>query len=241
MRIGILEAGYVPEDLLDEHGSYPDMFVRLIGRAEPCFSFRSFQVLDDVFPDSVTDCDGWLVTGSKFGAYEDHAWIRRLETFLADAVAAEVPVVGICFGHQVLAKALGGRVVKSDAGWGVGLHEYRIAGRPGWMDPETGHFTINAMHQDQVVVLPDGASVIASSDFCPNAVLAYGDNAISFQGHPEFERPYAHALIATRRGVLVPEEAADVGIASLAGNADSATVAEWIVRFFLAHDRRAAA
>ena len=234
MRIGILEAGDVPDELLAEHGPYPDMFVRLIGSVEPAFQFESFTVFRDRFPGAVDACDGWLITGSKFGAYEEYAWIRRLEQFLRDAYRQAMPLVGICFGHQVLAKALGGDVVKSDAGWGVGLHRYELVAQPAWLDPPTASFKINAMHQDQVVALAAGSTVVGCSDFCPNAVLAYGDRAISFQGHPEFERGYAHDLIEARRGVLVPDEQADAGIASLEGAVDSKLVAHWIVKFFLA-------
>jgi GMP synthase (glutamine-hydrolysing) len=236
-RIGILETGRPPEEL-NRHGSYPEMFERLLG---PDFACTSYPVLDDVFPERVDEMEGWLVTGSRFGAYDPEPWIRRLEGFLRDALAARVPVVGICFGHQVLASALGARVEKAAAGWGVGPHRYDILERPGWMAEAGDAFTLNAMHQDQVLDMPPGARLVASSDFCPIAALAYGDHAISFQAHPEYDNAFERELIEMRRGSRIPEERADPALAALrdgggdAGVApDGPRVAEWIKRFFRA-------
>ncbi|MEZ5904065.1 MAG: hypothetical protein R3C69_02820 [Geminicoccaceae bacterium] len=155
-------------------------------------------------------------------------------------------MVGICFGHQVLASALGARVEKAAVGWGVGPHHYAIEERPGWMGPDQGGaapdgFTLNAMHQDQVLDLPPGARLVASSPFCPIAALAYGDHALSFQAHPEFDNGFERELIEGRRGGLIPADRADPALAALregggdAGVApDVPRVAEWIRRFFRA-------
>ncbi|MEO0692966.1 MAG: type 1 glutamine amidotransferase, partial [Pseudomonadota bacterium] len=144
---------------------------------------------DCIFPNSVHDCDGWLITGSKHGAYEDLPWIPRLEGFLRDAYAAKVPIVGICFGHQILAQALGGKVEKFTGGWSVGPTDYNWGG-------ET--VRLNAWHQDQVVALPEGAEVLASSDFCQYAALAYGDRALTVQAHPEYDDDAIRVLIEAR-------------------------------------------
>lgn len=236
MRIGILETGRPPVELA-RHGSYPEMFEQLLG---PEFACTAFPVLDDVFPDRVDEMEGWLVTGSRFGAYDPEPWIRRLEGFLRDALAARVPVVGICFGHQVLASALGARVEKAKAGWGVGPQSYEILERPDWMRGAGEGFTLNAMHQDQVLELPPGAQLVASSDFCPIAALAYGDHAISFQAHPEYDNGFERELIEMRRGSRIPAERADPALAALRDSGDDGVapdgplVAEWIRRFFKA-------
>lgn len=235
MRIGILETGRPPEGLA-RHGSYPLMFERLLG---PGFAYTSYAVVDGVFPERVDEMDGWLVTGSRFGAYDPDPWIRQLEGFLRDALAARVPVVGICFGHQVMASALGARVEKAEAGWGVGPHSYAIQERPDWMADAGEDFTLNAMHQDQVLDMPPGARLVASSEFCPIAALAYGDHAISFQAHPEYDNGFERELIEIRRGSPIPAERADPALAALRNNCgdagvapDSPLVAEWIRRFF---------
>lgn len=230
MKLGILETGRPPEGL-EHHGSYPAMFEALLGAD---LDYVAYPVIDDVFPGSIHDADAWLVTGSRFGAYDDAPWIRRLEAFLCQAVAAKVPVVGICFGHQVLAKALGARVEKAAAGWGVGPHDYEVVERAPWMDEPAERFTLNAMHQDQVLSLPPGARLLARSDFCPFAALAYGEHAISLQAHPEFTNAFERELIEKRRGKVIPEERADPALAAI-GEAptapDAERIAGWIRRF----------
>lgn len=229
MRIGVLEAGRIPADMADRHHGFGPMMERLLQAAEPSARVAVYPVLDGVFPASPQAEDGWLVTGSRHGVYEDLPWMRTLKDFLRRAVAARVPVVGICFGHQILAEAMGGQVEKSDRGWGLGVQRYatRRSGLP-------SSFAIQAMHQDQVVGLPPGAEVIAGSDFCPYAALAYGDAAVSFQGHPEFEAPFVRELIERRRGALFPEAEADAALASVDGPTDASLVGRWIADFFKA-------
>jgi GMP synthase-like glutamine amidotransferase len=231
MKLGLLETGRPPEGL-ESHGSYVSMFERLLG---PGFDYVAYPVIDGVLPDSVEEADAWLVTGSRFGVYDDAPWIRPLEAFLRAAMAAHVPIVGICFGHQLLARALGARVEKAEAGWGVGPHAYEVVARPAWLTGVADHFTLNAMHQDQVLTLPPGATLVARSAFCPLAVLAYGDRAISIQAHPEFDNAYERALVEKRRGALIPEVLADPALAALEGAgeeaADAGHAAEWIRAF----------
>lgn len=244
MKIGILETGRPPEPLAAEHGDYPSMFERLVGGVAPSFSFARYAVLDGQLPDSPTACDGWIVTGSRFGVYDDLPWMGALKAFLRRAVEAGTPVVGICFGHQILAEAFGARVVKSDRGWGVGPHRYETVAAESWMQPPLPAFTLNAMHQDQVETLPDGARVLASSPFCPYAALAYGDNAISIQPHPEFDNAYEAALLELRRGDIIPEDRAGPALRAINGAVeapDSTAVARWIANFLTQGHRSAGA
>ncbi len=234
MKVSILETGRPPEGL-ESHGTYVRMFERLLG---PDFDYVAYSVIDGVLPEGVEAADAWLVTGSRFGVYDEAPWIRPLEAFLRAAMAARVPIVGICFGHQLLAQAMGARVEKAAAGWGVGPHDYEVVARPAWLTGVADRFTLNAMHQDQVLTLPPGATLVARSAFCPLAVLAYDDRAISIQAHPEFDNAYERALIGMRRGVLIPEERADPALAALedAGEEapDAGHAAEWIRAFLRA-------
>lgn len=235
MKIGILETGRSRAALIERFGSYPDMFKALLGRTDPSLAFEVYPVVDGEFPDGPEDCDGWVVTGSRHGVYDNLPWMKPLKDFLVRAIEARVPVVGICFGHQILAEALGGRVTKSERGWGVGPHGYEIVAPKPWMgEAEPAPLLLNAVHQDQVVELPAGAEIIASSPFCPYAALAYGDAAISFQAHPEFTIPYERALLEVMRGDSVPEPLADAALETL--NAPGASngsdrAAGWIVAF----------
>ena len=174
MKIGILQTGRVTDPLRETHGDFPDMMIGLLQDGD--FTFQTFAALDGAFPGSVTECDGWLLTGSRHSTHDDLPWIATLETFLRDAYAADMPMVGICFGHQILAQALGGKVEKSPLGWAIGPTTYDFA---------NGEKTvINAWHQDQVTRLPLGATCIATSEFCENAALVYGNRALTYQAHP---------------------------------------------------------
>ncbi|MDR7126059.1 type 1 glutamine amidotransferase [Pseudotabrizicola sp. 4114] len=221
MLIGILQTGLAPEALAPTMGDYPDMFARLLDGHG--FTFRTFPVVNGVFPAGVHDCDGWLITGSKHGAYEDHPWIPPLEDFIRAAFAARVPVVGICFGHQIIAQAMGGRVEKYAGGWSVGPTAYDF-------DGET--VTLNAWHQDQVVQRPPGATVLARSGFCENAALLYDDRALTIQAHPEFQADFVDGLMKTRAIGVVPDPLLQTAATKLDTPLDDTSIAARIAAFF---------
>lgn len=222
MHLGILQTGIVPEELAGEHGTYFDMFNALLDGHD--FAFTNYAVVDGVFPDSVHEHDGWLITGSRHGAYEDHPWIPPLETFIRDVRAAEIPMVGVCFGHQIMAQALGGKVIKFGGLWGVGCKEYER--------PDGSTIRLLAMHQDQVVVKPPEADVLLQSDLSRYAALSYSGKAISFQPHPEFSVDFMRGLIESRIGTAIPEEQALPALETLDLPNDSSTVALEIAEFF---------
>lgn len=221
MRIGILQTGDAPEDLRKTEGDYPDMFQRLL--ADRGFEFRTWRVMDLQFPTDEEQADGWLITGSRHGAYEDHAFIPPLEALIRDIHAAHVPLVGICFGHQIIAQALGGRVEKFAGGWSVGATDYRF---------EDEVLTLNAWHQDQVVEAPEGATVIAESDFCTNAALIYDDRILTVQAHPEFSDSFIDGLIRTRGEGVVPAPLLEQAAARMDQPKASARLADMIADFF---------
>lgn len=224
MKIGILQAGHTPAELLSKHGDYDGMFCRLLDGHG--FSFAAYDVENMVFPGSIRDADGWVVTGSKHGAYEDHPFIPPLERFIREAHAGDVPLVGVCFGHQIAAQALGGRVVKHPEGWSVGRRRYETAGG--------GALWLNAWHQDQVAVLPEGAVCLAGNAFCPNAIVAYGDRMFTVQPHPEYDGDLIADFVGLRRGTgSYPDARMDAALANRDGPVDKARLGRAIARFFL--------
>lgn len=225
MRLGILETGAPPKDV-DKFGDYPAMFRALLG--QDAYDYATFDIQAGQLPDSTDACAAYLITGSSAGVYDPLPWIEPLKDFLRGAKGT--PMVGICFGHQIMAEAFGGKVIQSPKGWGVGLHRYEVRQPQAWMDAP--RFSIPASHQDQVVEAPPGASVIAASAFTPFGMLAYGDQpAISLQLHPEFEPAYARALIESRRGSRYNDAQADQAILSFEQPDDRARVGGWIQGF----------
>ena len=233
MKLAILETGRPPAALVERFGDYPAMFKRLLG---PEFELATFDVAASGLPNDPAVYDGYLITGSPAGVYDDLPWIAPLEDFLR--AAKDRKLVGICFGHQIMAQAFGGKVEKSANGWGIGLQRYAIDKVEPWMDGSSD-IAIPASHQDQIVVQPPHTEVVASSPFAPFAALAWTDRpAMSVQFHPEFAPAYAKALIEARRDTLPDPEAA---IASLDRPNDNEAVAGWIRRFLLSDSQVARA
>jgi GMP synthase-like glutamine amidotransferase len=221
MKIGILQTGLAPDVLADEMGDYPDMFARLL--AGHGFTFQTWRVVEGQFPASVTECDGWLITGSRHGAYEDHPWIPPLEDFIRNAYAARVPLVGICFGHQIIAQAMGGRVERYPEGWAVGATDYDFDGHT---------LRLNAWHRDQVTQVPPMAQVIAANSFCANAALLYDDRALTVQAHPEFRPEFINGLMRARGKGLVPDDLMAKAEARLSLPLNDQAMADRIAAFF---------
>jgi len=222
MKIGFLQCGHIVPDIVARFGDYHRLYADLLADHE--FSFQTWLAVDGILPARADLADGWLISGSRHGAYEDLDWIAPLEDFIRNAYAQGRPIVGICFGHQVLAQALGGTVEKSEKGWAVGARTYEMH--------ESDPITINAWHQDQVVALPKDARVLGSSSFCPNAVVGYGDKALSYQGHPEFNAEFVDMLIEKRGRGVVPDILLDAAKASLQTPLSRAVVGAQIAEFF---------
>ena len=167
MRVGLFLCDDVRPELQPEHSNYPQMFEALLKKQSASIELVTYRVLDEEFPATTSECDYWLISGSRHGANDGYAWIDQLQDFVRRLYAEQRKLVGICFGHQVMAKALGGMVVNSEKGWGVGLSENVITQQKSWMQPAPPDFRLLVSHQDQVVALPDSAEVVAGSDFCP--------------------------------------------------------------------------
>jgi len=236
MLIGILETGRPAPALASEHGTYTAMVATLLSAGDGVMQFKNFAVLEDQFPQGVEDCDGYVVTGSRFSAMDETPWMLRLEQFLRDAIARKRPVFGICFGHQILAKALGGEVRQAEQGWQLGLQSYQVTQKPDWMADAPESLRMNAIHQDQVVRAPAGAELIATAPNCPIAGLVYGEDAVSFQAHPEFTLDFERSLLATYAGVTLPKDEAKAALETVkakGAETDSSQIAQMIRRFFL--------
>ena len=226
MKVAVLETGRPPGTLADEFGDYVAMFNEMLG---PKFKIERFDVAAGELPENAAAHKAYLITGSPAGVYQPLPWIAPLFEFIRAAKRSRM--VGICFGHQAMAEALGGHVEKSSKGWGVGLHRYALVRAEPWMDG-AGDIAVPASHQDQIIIQPPNTVVLAQSSFTPYAGLAWTDRpAISFQFHPEFSVEFAKALITKRYDAVTGPDAA---IASLDAPNDNVRVAGWIRHFLQA-------
>ncbi|WP_286239028.1 type 1 glutamine amidotransferase [Neptuniibacter halophilus] len=210
MKTGILITGDTKGELKQRYGSFADMFMALLRQADPDLEFACFDLLKHEFPDNPQQCDSWLITGSEHGVYDNLPWMAPLQQFIREVAAAGVPMVGICFGHQIMAAALGARVEKSDKGWGLGPQRYQIEGIA-----EQSSVVLNAIHQDQVLSLPPQGKVFMRSEFCPYAGVCYGESMMSIQAHPEFMADFTAEQLLELKGNLFPEALTDAAIQRL--------------------------
>ncbi len=232
MRLGILQCDSVDTRLQPEFGDYPDMYRRLLTTDvdHPQPTFRVYNLTAGQFPESTDACAAWLFTGSKWSAYDPDDWITRAHQFARELHAKRHPTLGICFGQQLICRALGGTVEKANAGWGVGVHTTQILERRSWMEPSRDTLSLLVSHQDQVIEPPAEATLLASHPFCPHDMFAIGEHMLTLQGHPEFPKGYSRAVMDMRREVI-GESTYREGMASLEQPVDSDVAAAWMLGF----------
>lgn len=232
LRVALLQCGHVHPDLVPEHGDYPELFAALLGPEG--VELTTFDVTAGPPPplDHPAAADGWVVSGSASSTYEDLPWIPAVEERLREILAADAPLVAICFGHQLLAQATGGRVARAETGWGVGAVDYELvrADLPWMAPPAHGPVRLIASHQDQVVELPEGAEVIARTPRCPVAAYTLGPAALAIQPHPEFTAAVSRGLVERRRDAIGAERS-DEALAGLDRPLDARLVAGWMAAF----------
>lgn len=230
MKVALLQCDNVLEKFQPEFGDYPAMVKSMFDGVDELLEFDIFDCQQGQFPDDIHAYGFYITTGSKASAYEEIDWIQKLIDFVRQLDRFQKKLIGICFGHQIIALVRGGVVEKSDKGWGIGIASNEIAGNPTWMIKPPAELNILSSHQDQVTQLPGGALIIAQSDFCPYFVVQWGDHFLSIQGHPEWSNAYSGTLMDDRRAII-PAERIEAGLKSLDQQADSALFVSWIMNF----------
>ena len=227
-RIGLLLVGHIDAGSLHIGGDYPELYADLLQPHD--IQLTTYRCDEGQLPDSLSEQDGYICSPSRLSVYDDHQWLRDVEQLLRDMVAAETPYVGICFGHQLMAQALGATVQKADVGWGIGAKHYEVVEAQPWMD-STADIVLAASHQDQVMLLPDGARLMARAPYCPVGGMLIGERAWTLQVHPEFSPALADSLLATRLA-LFGEEAAEAARITLQEPLQQNRIAGWMSSFF---------
>ena len=227
-RVGLLLVGHIDAGSQHIGGDYPELYADILTRHN--IELTTYRCDEGQMPSSLSEQDGWLCSPSRLSVYDDIDWLRDVEQLLRDMVATETPYVGICFGHQLMAQALGATVAKADYGWGIGAKHYDIVEQQPWMD-STDHIVLAASHQDQVQSLPNGARLLATADYCQVGGMLIGERAWTLQVHPEFSPALADSLLATRLA-LFGEEKANAARDTLSEPLQQDRIAGWISNFF---------
>lgn len=231
MKTGILLTQPAIPERDARFGNFADMSKLFLSSAGKTMQFAVYNLLNNEWPESAKECNAWFITGSVHSAYEDLPWINRLKEFIKSCHVGKQKLAGICFGHQIIAEALGGKVEKSVNGWGVGAYDFTVKTTCPWMVPPLRHVNLLYSHQDQVTKLPEGSVLIGGDSFCTNRMYAIGNHILSIQGHPEFTVEFERYLLEARKNIL-PVPVYERGVQSLSAELDSAQMAHWIVNFY---------
>ena len=235
MKIGILQCCSVLAEFQERFGDYPDMFKTGFLEIDPRLEFRTYDIREHEFPTTPDECDAYITTGSRSSTYEDLPWIPPFKALIEELHRHKRKLVGVCFGHQLIADALGGYTELSDRGWGVGISCNQIVQKKSWMQPPLEQLNIVVSHQDQVTELPTGAELIATSAFCPNFMFQIGEHILTIQGHPEFSKAYSETLMRHRAEKL-GEATLQHGLNSLELDIHDKIMMRWILNFFQTRD-----
>lgn len=234
LKIGLLEADELYDDLKADYQSYGHMFERFFRYQYPDapWQFQFYPIQDGQFPDA-GECDAYLITGSKSGVYDPEPWIEPLQRWIRKAFQRGERMLGVCFGHQILAHSLGGYAARSNKGWGIGVRESAVVELPDWASTKASRYRLIYSHRDQVERLPEGAIQIASCPFCRYAAYAIGNQVLGFQGHPEFTVNFIERLLP-RRENCIGQMTYTNGMATLNQPTDQVLIGQWMMEFLTA-------
>ena len=228
-RICILETDNIRPELVDQYKGYGHMFQQLFATQPIAAEFEVYNVVKGEYPPEDRRYDAYLITGSKADSFGSDPWIEALRGYVLKLYQRGDKLLGVCFGHQLLALLLGGKTERAAQGWGIGVNRYALLEQPEWMSPSLEHLDMLVFHQDPVTELPAGATLLASSPFCPNAAYSIGDQVLCFQAHPEFVDDYELGLLNLRREFL-GEARYQQAVSSMSLQHQGVAVAEWMLR-----------
>lgn len=233
LRGAILKCDDVRDEYIQRYGGYPEMIEAMFAAIGANIDFDTFDCRQEQFPPKIARYDFFIITGSKHSVYENSSWIQATIELIKRIEAARIKLIGICFGHQLIAQAHGIAVEKSDKGWGLGLATNRMLSREPWMQNAPGELHLIVSHQDQITAIDSDAKLLASSAFCPFFFVQWSNHCLSIQGHPEWLNDYARERIRDRRELLSTEQV-EKALASLDKEPDNALVARWMLDFIAA-------
>jgi len=230
MKLGILKTDALKPEFVEQFGEYPDMFARRMHAIDDTIELVTYDVQKGIYPKQLDEVDAYLITGSRSSVYDQEPWLDVLKVFVERLHNAQKKLIGICFGHQLVAEVLGGKTGKAEMGWCVGVHKASFTAKAKTLGINQDSFNLVSSHQDQVLQLAQGSEVIASTPTCPNYMTVLGEHIITVQGHPEFDTEFARQLLVMRREIF-GEDLYGVAVDSLQTKADNLQVIRWLLDF----------
>lgn len=234
MKIGILDVDHLSSSIIRKYGCYADAFIRLLSplqnKLTQADSFQRYSIFNMEFPNSIDECDVYIISGSQYSTYENIPWIKKLEEYIQQLHVQKKKLIGICFGHQIIAQSLGGAVEKNTKGWEIGITTTHLINTQTWMIPERDFFFILVSHKDHVTKLPDNAINFCETKLSPNSGFYINNHILTFQGHPEFSKDYVKLIIKLQSNNLTKEQR-QIAKMSLKQSDDQQLIAQWIFNF----------
>ncbi len=230
MHIGILVTNTDDSAFAKQRPDDGEKFKALLQPLRPDWKFNAVQVKDSVFPSCVDDFDGYVITGSPASANGPEAWVATLMDFIRKIDVAKTPTVGVCFGHQAIALALGGTVSKNPKGWGFGIADTHFTHTEKWMVPKLDTISLYAAHNEQVTILPKDAIVLGGSDFCPVGSYRIDNHIFTTEYHPEMTPEFVLDLSYAFEK-YIGHDVAENARKQFKSPAQGKIFAEWMVRF----------
>ncbi len=230
MLLGILLCDHVSDSLQQKFGDYFDMFEQAIAAVDDSIKINFYSVIDGQFPKDIDECDAYIATGSKASVNDDLPWVKQLERLVWQLFLLNKPLVGICFGHQMIAKALGGRVAISLKDWGIGVTRAKVHLHKPWMLGTQTNIQLVVSHKEQISLLPPETQVLMGNSFCPYGMIQVGEHFLGIQGHPEFSRAYCYALMQSRKKIIAKSNFTR-GVNSLSLTVDDQLLMSWLINF----------
>ena len=229
-HIAILKADEVEPALSTRFGELEDMMQSML-RVEHDVEFKctTFRVYKNELPINVDEFDGFLITGSRSSVFDNESWIKNLMQFVRYLDIEKRRVAGICFGHQLIAEALGGRVTRASQGWGVGVQAYDVKSQALQLGIDSAEVSLPCCHQDQVVTMPPNAIRFLSNDFCENAGFVLGKHILAVQPHPEFSVTYLECILRAIEDKI--SDRIDEALSSLQKDTDNWVFEKLIAKF----------
>lgn len=230
MNIGLLQCDAMCASMQLEFGNCATLFLHLLTQTLPTCSIVTYRADQGQLPLHPTAHHAYLISGSHHSVNDRAPWIDKLCHFINTLKQTSIKTIGICFGHQLIAKAFGGQVAISKQGWAFGVKTYQILTQPSWMQGASADLRLIASHEEQIIKLPTSATVLASHPQCPYSMFSLQNQFLGIQGHPEFTPAYIKKLVQTGK-YQIPSATIDIGLQSLSTPIDNRQVGGWMHAF----------